>query len=115
MIRKMICRGDLVTVAAKGDFGKPRPAVIIQSDVLTEAAVQTVLVCLISSHLVDKARFRITLEPSADNGLRRTSQIMVDKIVGMPRARIGQIMGRLDDDTLQRLNRTLAFVIGLGQ
>ncbi len=115
MIRQMICRGDLVTVAAPGDFGKPRPAVVIQSDVLTEAEVQTVLVCLISSHLMDKARFRITLEPSADNGLRRTSQIMADKIIGMPRVRIGQIIGRLDDEAMRQLNRALAFVIGLGQ
>jgi mRNA interferase MazF len=111
----MISRGDLVTVAASGDFGKPRPAVVIQSDVLTGAEVKTVLVCLLSSHLVEEARFRLMVEPDADNGLLRTSQVMVDKIVSMPRVRIGQVIGRLDDETMQRLNRTLAFVIGLGQ
>ena len=111
----MICRGDLVTVAAPGDFGKPRPAVVIQSDVLTEAEVKTVLVCLISSHLVNGAKFRLTVEPDAGTGLRRTSQVMVDKIISMPRVRIGQVIGRLDDETMLRLNRTLAFVVGLGQ
>lgn len=111
----MICRGDLVTVSAKGDYGKPRPAVVIQADVLTEAEVDTVLVCLITSHLVDKAKFRLTLEPNATNGLLRPSQIMVDKIVGVPRVRIGKLIGKLDEETMARLNRTLAFVIGLGQ
>jgi len=105
----------LVTVAAAGDFGKPRPAVVIQADVLTEAEVKTVLVCLLSSHVVERARFRLTVEPNADNGLLRTSQVMVDKIVSMPRVRIGRVIGRLDDDAMQQLNRTLAFVIGLGQ
>lgn len=105
----------MVTVAAPGDFGKPRPAVVIQSDVLTGAEVKTVLVCLISSHLVDTARFRLTVEPDAGNGLLRTSQVMADKVVSMPRVRIGRTIGKLDDETMQRLNRTLAFVIGLGQ
>lgn len=115
MTPQTIYRGDLVTVAAPGDFGKPRPAVVIQSDVLTGAEVETVLVCLISSHVVDTARFRLTVEPDEDNGLLRTSQIMADKIVSMPRVRIGRKIGQMDDETMQRLNRTLAFVIGLGQ
>jgi mRNA interferase MazF len=115
MTPQTISRGDLVTVAAPGDFGKPRPAVVIQSDALTGAEVKTVLVCLISSHLVDAATFRLRVEPAAGTGLRQPSQIMVDKIISMPRTRIGRVIGRLDEETMQRLNRALAFVIGLGQ
>lgn len=111
----MIYRGDLVTVAAPGDFGKPRPAVVVQADILTEMKVKSVLVCLISSYVVDTSKFRLTVEPNTGNGLRRPSQIMVDKIISMPRSRIGDVMGKLDDDTMVRLNRALAFVLGLGQ
>jgi len=107
-------RGDIVTVVAPGDYGKPRPAVIVQADVLTEAELTSVVICLISSHPVAAEAIRIPLEPAPETGLRQASQIMVDKILTVPRARIGARIGRLDDETLLRLNRTLAFVLGLG-
>ncbi len=108
-------RGDIVTVAAPGDYGKPRPAVVIQADVLIAAGVQSVVVCLISGHLVEAPAFRIALEITKGNGLEQASQIMVDKILTVPVQRIGKVIGQLDDETLLRLNRTLAFVVGLGQ
>ncbi len=74
-----------------------------------------VVVCLLSRHCVDAPALRITVEPSAANGLTRISQIMVDKIVTIPVARIGKVIGHLDDETVLRLNRTLAFVAGLGE
>lgn len=106
-------RGDIVTVVAPGDFGKPRPAVVVQSDVLDRSS--SVVVCLLSTHCVDAPALRITAEPSAANGLTRISQIMVDKVVTIPVARIGKVIGHLDDETVLRLNRTLAFVAGLGE
>lgn len=108
-------RGDIVTVAAPGDYGKPRPAVIVQADALTGGDLSSVVLCLISSQPVDAPAFRITIEPDAGNGLRERSQIMVDKILAVPRTRIGSVVGRLDDETLLRLNRTLAFVVGLAE
>lgn len=59
--------------------------------------------------------FRITLEPAAANGLRERSQITVDKILTVPRSRVGATIGRLDDEMLLRLDRTLAFVVGLAE
>lgn len=108
-------RGDVVSVGAPGDYGKPRPAVVIQTDALTDGGIASVILCLVSTHLVQAPTFRIPVEPSRDNGLRLSSQIMVDKILTVPRARIGSIIGHLDDETIVRLNRTLAFVVGLGQ
>lgn len=108
-------RGDVVTVVAPGDFGKPRPAIVVQTDVLTAAGASSLVLCLVSSHLVDASAFRILLEPSPGNGLRQTSQIMVDKMLTVPRARMGKVVGHLDDETMLRLTRTLAFVVGLGQ
>lgn len=105
-------RGDLVTIALPGDFGKPRPALVVQSDLFnTDHA--TVSVLPITSAIIGAPVFRITLEPSAANGLRQVSQIMVDKIVTMKREKIGAAFGRLDDETMLRVNRALAVWLGV--
>ena len=105
-------RGDVVIVAAAGDFGKPRPAVVVQSDAFPEQHA-SVVVCQMTSALEDATEFRVTIEPSAANGLRAVSQIMADKPVTLWRERIGQRIGRLDGPEITRLNRALAFVLGL--
>ena len=104
-------RGDIVTVAAPGDFGKPRPALVIQSDLFD--ALPSVTLCLITSTLRDAPIFRITVDPSAANGLQRVSQIQVDKILTVARERIGSVIGRLDDATLLKVNRSLAVFVGI--
>ena len=76
-------RGDLVTVAISGDFGKPRPALVIQSDHFGDTG--TVVVLLISGTLIDAPLIRLTIQPTADNGLGKTSQIMVDKPMSIKR------------------------------
>lgn len=63
----MTQRGDLVTVALPGAYGKPRPALVTQSDLLAE--LESVLVCPITSDLRD-VMFRVTVEPSLTNGLQ---------------------------------------------
>jgi mRNA interferase MazF len=78
----MIQRGDLVNVASQGDFGKPRPALVVQSNLLNE--LESVIVCPVSSEL-RTAAFRVTLEPTPANGLKVVSQAMVDKITTLPR------------------------------
>jgi mRNA interferase MazF len=105
-------RGDLVTITLPGDFGKPRPALVVQSD-LFNADHATVSVLPITSAIVGAPVFRITLEPSAANGLRKVSQIMVDKIVSMKREKIGEAFGRLDDETMLRVNRALTVWLGV--
>lgn len=105
-------RGDLVTITLQGDFGKPRPALVVQSD-LFNADHATVSVLPITSTIIGTPVFRITLEPSAANGLRKVSQIMVDKIVSVKREKVGEMFGRLDDETLLRVNRALAVWLGV--
>lgn len=104
-------RGDLVTVAVQGDFGKPRPAVVVQSDWLADS--DSTLLCLVTSEVRDAPLIRLTLEPSALNGLLRRSQVMVDKIVAVRRDRCSPPIGRLADDELMSLDRMLALVLGL--
>ena len=105
-------RGDVVTVAAPGDFGKPRPAVIVQSDVFPEQH-QSVIVCQMTTKLEEAPDFRLTIQASTANGLRSTSQIMIDKPVTVRRERIGTRLGHLDKQEVKRLNQSLAFVLGL--
>lgn len=107
-------RGDVVIIAALGDYGKPRPAIVIQTDALTELNVLSVALCLMSSAEPCAPLFRIPIEPSAVNGLDRPSQIMVEKIFTVPRGKVAKVIGHLTDEQLVQLNRTLAFVIGLG-
>jgi len=105
-------RGDLVIVAAAGDYGKPRPAVIVQTDAFPETHA-SVVICQMTSEVVDAPDFRVTIDPSGENGLQVRCQIMADKPVTVPRRRIGQSIGRLNDGDIGRLNIALAFIMGL--
>ena len=105
-------RGDVVTVAASGDYGNPRPAVIVQTDALP-AAHASVVICQMTSECSDTPDFRVTVDPTEKNGLRVRSQVMADKPVTVRRERIGRRVGHLDDKDILRLNVALAFVMGL--
>lgn len=104
-------RGDLVTVAVSGDFGKPRPALIIQSHLFDETGTVTLL--LISSTLVDTPLIRITVEPTSGNGLHKVSQVMIDKAISVKRERLGQPFGHLEDGAMLSVTRSLALFVGL--
>jgi mRNA interferase MazF len=105
-------RGDVVLAVARGDYGKPRPAFIVQSD-LFNATHASLLVCLLTTEFVDAPLFRLRLPPSPANGLREVSQIMVDKLLALPRDRIRERIGAVDDETLLAMNRALALMLGL--
>jgi mRNA interferase MazF len=106
-----ISRGDLVIVAAPGDYGKPRPAVVVQSNAIP-ASHASVVVCPMTSELVE-ADFRVTVEAGPEIGLRVEAQVMADKPVTIRRERIGQRIGRLAAAEIARLNVALALVMGL--
>lgn len=67
-------RGDLVTVTATGDYGKPRPAVIVQTDAFPESHA-FIVICQLTSELADAPDFRVSIDPTPENGLRLPSQI----------------------------------------
>ncbi|MGH7079936.1 MAG: type II toxin-antitoxin system PemK/MazF family toxin [Acetobacteraceae bacterium] len=104
-------RGDLVTVAPSGDYGKPRPALVIQSDFLPES--DSVLVCLLTTTLRETPLSRLSLPPGEGTGLREPSQVMVDKIMAVRRDRCGAPIGRIDEAVLLAVSRLFAFVIGI--
>ena len=104
-------RADVVTIALAGDYGKPRHALVIQSDAFSDLNSATVL--RLTSEVHDLPLFRITVEPTRQNGLARRSQVMVDKAATVPKARIGQRIGRLEADKMRAINVALARFLGL--
>jgi mRNA interferase MazF len=104
-------RGDLIVVAAPGDYGKPRPAVVIQSDALE--ATGSLLVCLLTTTQRPAPFYRLPLEATPENGLRDPSDVMVDKIFALPRGKCGAPIGRLTRAQILALNHILSLVVGL--
>ena len=105
-------RGDVVVVALPGDLGKPRPAVIVQADVLNDN-LRTIMLCPVSSFSSDPSVFRVPVEPTPENGLRLPSEFMVEKLQAANRTRISEVIGRLDDLTLRKPARSLTIALGL--
>ena len=103
-------RGDLVTVAFQGDLGKPRPALLIQSDLFD--AHPSVVILPLTSELRDTPLFRILVNPDELNGLRKPSQIMVDKPQSVSREKMGAVFGHLNDESMLAVNRALAVFLG---
>lgn len=104
-------RGDLVTVSVQGDYGKPRPALIIQSDLFDEHPSK--IIALVTSDLREAPLFRITIHPTPENGLRVISQVMVDKLMTVATDKIGQPFGRLSHEQVVQINRALLLFLDL--
>ena len=105
-------RGDVVIASAPGDFGKPRPAVIVQSDFFNDTHA-SIAICPMTSDVIAAPLYRIDVEPDNGNGLRSRSQIMIDKVMALRRERIGASVGALDQETMLRVDRSLALWLGL--
>lgn len=100
-----------MTVALQGDYGKPRPALIIQADQFAE--LESIVILPITSTLTDAPLLRLDIEPSSDNGLRAPSQIMLDKPMTVKTDKVGAVFGHLDEVTMVSINRLLAVFLGL--
>jgi len=106
-------RGDVVTVAMQGDFGKPRPAVIVQVDDVSNV-IASVVVCPITTASAQSSIVRVSLSPTEENGLRAPSHIMTEKVSALRADRIGSRIGKLDLIDMKRLESALAYLLGLG-
>jgi mRNA interferase MazF len=112
MASDLVRRGQFVTVATSGDYGKPRPALVVQSDLFAE--LPSVVICPLTTTLRDDAdQFRLEVDPSKKNGLREVSQIAIDKITVVPVTKIGDVIGEANDALLLRVNRALALFLGI--
>jgi mRNA interferase MazF len=109
----MVKRGDVVIAVFSGDYGKPRPALVVQTD-LANPTHSSLVLCPITSHLEDAPLFRLEVTPTPENSLEKPCQIMVDKITTIRKDKVRHVIGRLDEDTMIRVNRSLALWLGLG-
>lgn len=105
-------RGEVVLVALPGDDGKPRPAVVVQGDALTEEDCGSVVVCPLTTTLTGTSTFRVAVEPTPANGLHRPSEVMVEKLAGVARPRLREVIGRLDARSMRAVERALLLVLG---
>jgi mRNA interferase MazF len=110
----MALRRGNVVIVTHGEFGRPRPAIVVQSDELGDATA-TVLVCPITSELTETLPVRPIIQPAEENGLRIRSQIMTDKLLAAPRNRVRGVIGAIDSETSSRLDTALLLVLGLAR
>lgn len=105
-------RGEVWTVSGGKDYaGKPRPVVIVQDDGFD--ATDSITICAFTTDPTEAPLFRLPVEPSERNGLRSSSRLMVDKITTVPKSKIGERIGRLDEEDVVRLNRAVMVFLGL--
>jgi len=105
-------RGDILPIVQPGAYGKPRPALVIQSDLFN--AHPSVTILPITSKLRDAPLFRLRVEPSTQNGLQTTSEIMMDKITTLPRDKVREVFGELEHEYVREAERLLAVWLGIG-
>lgn len=106
-------RGDVVLAASPGDYGKPRPCLVLQSELFSE--LTSITFCMLTTTLrSDHSLLRITIQPNAENGLRETSQISIDRIMTLPKVRVVTKIGELDQDAMLQVTRALAVFLGVG-
>jgi len=103
-------QGDLISVSLPGDYGKPRPALVIQSDIYEH--LNSVTVLPLTSNVLSTEGCRVAVEMSEENGLRQMSQVMVEKATTLPRSKAGPVIGRLSATDMSAVNRALALFLG---
>ena len=107
-------RGDVVLVVVPSELGRPRPGVIVQADEFNKD-LSTIFICPISSDVQERLPLRPVIEAKPSNGLRLRSQIMTDKMISLRHDRVRQVIGHLDPETSERLDRALLVVLGLAR
>jgi mRNA interferase MazF len=105
-------RGEIVIVDVPGDYGKPRPALVVQSDLALP--LRSVLLCpLTSADNPEASEIRVEIAPTDENGLRKPSTVMVDKLMAVSRSRIRSTAGRVRDSEITEVTRRLAAILGI--
>lgn len=105
-------RGEIWTVAGGAEYtGKPRPAIIVQSDKFD--ATSSITICPLTGTFVPAAPARFPIAPSTGNGLRSVSHAMADKVSTLPKIKLGRRLGALNSVEVALLNQALAVFLGL--
>lgn len=103
-------KGDIVTIAMQGDYGKPRPAVVFQSEKLV---TDSILLIPFTTYLIEESKIRILIKPNKNNGLQKTSQIMTEKITAIKKDKVGEVIGRLEPDEVKQIEQALLLILDI--
>lgn len=106
MADEVIRRGAVVVCVLAGDFGKPRPAVVVQADLFNDTHA-SITVCPLTSELVDAPMLRVRVQPRKANGLGRVSDVMADKVASLRRERVAGVIGRLSEGDMAKVQEAL--------
>ncbi len=106
-------RGDVVAVAVQGDYGKPGPALVIQADVFIDHT--SIIFLPLTSFLVEAPFLRYTILPDKENGLAKISQVMIGKVMTLPKEKVGKVIGRLSGKEMKQITSRLSLFIGIGE
>lgn len=105
-------RGEIWGVAGRPDYaGKPRPVVIVQDNRFAE--LLSVTICPFTTNPTAAPLFRLPIAPTESNGLTAPCNLMVDKVMTVPKTKVGTRIGRLEDADVVRLNRAIVVFLGL--
>jgi mRNA interferase MazF len=105
-------RGNVVVAAPPGDYGKPRPALVVQADDLTDV-VNSVIICPFSTTIEATVVGRVLVAPTDENGLQKPSILMIEKVTAVHHSRISRVIGTLDEVVMRQVDVSLAIVLGL--
>ena len=103
-------KGDIVTIAMQGDYGKPRPAVVFQSEQLV---TDSILLIPFTTYLIEESKIRILIKPNKNNGLQKTSQTMTEKITAIKKDKVGEVIGRLEPDEVKQIEQALLLILDI--
>jgi len=107
-------RGDVVVLNLGGNIGKPRPALILQANILNQDdRLSTTIVLPLTSELLKMEVIRYKIEPNNTNGLQVTSQVMIDKIMQIEKSRVQKIIGSVTKKQLDEIESRLLAVLGI--
>ena len=109
----MYLRGDIVIVSAKGNEGKPRPCVVVQSNWLNEQLPSSYIICLLTTDIYLELDFRPMISPSTSNGLEKISQVMTEKIQAVRDTQISKKIGVIDKFILNEIDNNLRSLMNL--
>lgn len=103
-------KGDIVTIAMQGDYGKPRPAVVFQSEKLV---TDSILLIPFTTYLIEESKIRILIKPNKNNGLQKTSQTMTEKITAIKKDKVGEVIGRLEPDEVKQIEQAMLLILDI--
>ena len=116
-MERKIRRGDMFYVDLTFGVGSEqagiRPALIIQNDTGNKYS-NTIIVAVITSRIVNKAKMPTHYRVKAQQGLGRDSLILLEQLRTIDRARLREYIGTLEVGDMENVNKALAISVGLG-